>query len=238
MIRVVFFDLYGTLAGWQPAGATIQREAAAALGVTVDAKAIDRAYPTANAFMDSENARELLATRTQAERDSFFARYEQTLLAAAGSDVTLEVASDIWTHVRDTPKRMGPYDDAKLTLERLRRLDLALGVISNMGSDLERLLDGMGLLPLLDVIVSSGEAGVSKPHGAIFRLALAKAGVAPDEALHVGDGYDSDVVGSRKAGMHALLLLRDAAADAPDDCPVVGSLVDVPTYLEAHHRIS
>jgi FMN phosphatase YigB (HAD superfamily) len=52
MIQAVFFDFYGTLAGWEPAAGDIQRRSAAAEGLDVDADAIEQAYPRANALLD------------------------------------------------------------------------------------------------------------------------------------------------------------------------------------------
>ena len=235
MIRAVFFDFYGTLAGWQPPGSEIQHQAAAEEGVALDQNAVERAYPTANTLMDRENAIQPLATRGRAKRDAFFARYEQTLLSAAGCEVPLDVAARIWERVRDAPKRLGLYADAIPALEALKGAGLPLGVISNMGPELERLLADLGLGGYVDVAMSSGEAGVSKPHARIFQAALAKVGVRPTEALHVGDGYESDVVGARNAGVHPLLLLRDESQRAPVACAAVRSLADILPYLVAEH---
>jgi len=66
------------------------------------------------------------------------------------------------------------------------------------------------------VVLDSALVGVEKPDPAIFRAALAAIGVAPAEALYVGDLYDVDVVGARAAGMEAVLLLPDAAGPGPD----------------------
>jgi len=60
--------------------------------------------------------------------------------------------------------------------------------------------------------VISCEAGVEKPGSGIFETALSAMGVAPDEALHVGDDLVSDYEGSRAAGMHGVLLVRHGRA--------------------------
>ena len=43
-------------------------------------------------------------------------------------------------------------------------------------------------------IVVSGEVGLAKPDPRIFRLALERAGVAPHEAVYIGDLYSVDVL--------------------------------------------
>jgi FMN phosphatase YigB (HAD superfamily) len=47
---------------------------------------------------------------------------------------------------------------------------------------------------------------VEKPDPRIFRLALERAGVGPDEAVYVGDLYSVDIRGARAAGIEAVLL--------------------------------
>ena len=49
-------------------------------------------------------------------------------------------------------------------------------------------------------MIDSALVGVEKPDPAIFRAALEALGVAPEEALYVGDLYEVDVVGARAAG--------------------------------------
>lgn len=232
MIRAVFFDFYGTLATWAPAAAEIQRDAAKAEGVPVDTIKVTRAYPAANAMLDRENAAIPLASRSTAERDTFFTSYEQLLLSTAGVTVDRALAARIWQRVRAAPKELALYPGALETLAQLRERDLIVGVISNMGRELDAHVAQLGLADHASVWVSSAEAGVAKPHLGIFTLALTKAGVEAREALHVGDGYESDVLGAQAAGMHALLLLHDGAP-APEGVAAARGLSEVvPRVLE------
>ena len=233
MIRAVFFDFYGTLAGWEPVAGDIQRQSAAAEGLEIDAAAIERAYPTANAMFDRENAIMRLASRTPEQREAFLAEYEQTLLAIAGYDVSIKMAHAIWLRVRSAPKELGLYPDARSTLKAIREQGLSIGVISNMGTDLPNYLENMGISPFVDASVSSGEVGVAKPHPAVFQAALNKVGVSAANALHVGDGYESDVLGAASAGLSALYLQRDPAAGVPGTHPIVRALAEVPAYVQA-----
>ncbi|MCL6642916.1 MAG: HAD family hydrolase [Candidatus Bipolaricaulota bacterium] len=77
-----------------------------------------------------------------------------------------------------------------------------LGIISNGPSDLQRYkLRLFELEREFDPIVISGEIGVAKPDQKIFRYALERAGVSPEEALYVGDSPVYDIVGAKGAGM-------------------------------------
>ena len=79
----------------------------------------------------------------------------------------------------------------------------------------------------------SADVGAEKPHPPIFLAALQRAGCAPDEALHVGDQYHSDVVGARNVGITPLLLDRTGLLDpARYDVPVIRSLMETAEHLE------
>ena len=116
------------------------------------------------------------------------------------------------------------------TLHELRRRGYRLGVISNSDGRVERLLEDVGLLPHFEFVIDSGRAGMEKPDPRIFHLGLDALGVAPDEAVYVGDVYEIDVAGARAAGMRAILL------DPLDrlghlDCERVTALHELPERL-------
>jgi putative hydrolase of the HAD superfamily len=102
------------------------------------------------------------------------------------------------------------FDDVPAALEALRRRGLRLAVISNWDERLPRLLRNLALASSFDTIVTSHAAGVEKPRPEIFRLALERLAVEPQDALHVGDSAREDVEGALAAGMHALRLERSA----------------------------
>ena len=57
-------------------------------------------------------------------------------------------------------------------------------------------------------VVSADTVRAYKPHREIFDKALRISGCAPSEVVHIGDSYDTDVVGARGAGIRPVLLLR------------------------------
>jgi putative hydrolase of the HAD superfamily len=92
--------------------------------------------------------------------------------------------------------RFEPLPGVLDTIARLRAHGLALAVVSNWDETLPERLEEFDV----DVVVSSAEAGASKPDPAVFRLALERLGVRPERALHVGDS-PADEEGARAAGM-------------------------------------
>lgn len=114
-------------------------------------------------------------------------------------------------------------------LMALRTAGYILGVVSNSDGRVAQLLDRAGLLPHFDFVIDSTEVGMEKPDPRIFELACERAGVAPAEAIHVGDIYEIDVEGARAAGVKAVLFERGEATDT--DCPRISSLRELPVLL-------
>ncbi len=111
-----------------------------------------------------------------------------------------------------------PNPQAPAVLERLQSLDLAVGMISNSDGSIERMITKEGLASYFRFILDSRVVGVEKPDPRIFQMALERAGVSPAEAVYIGDLYSIDVVGSRAAGLDAILL-DPAGLWGHVDCP-------------------
>ncbi len=91
-------------------------------------------------------------------------------------------------------------------LARLHEAGFRLGVVSNSDGRADEALVAAGLRDHFEVVVDSQLVGCEKPDPRIFLLALEQMGARPDEALYVGDIYEVDVVGARRAGMDVVLL--------------------------------
>ena len=233
MTKAVFFDLYGTLAGFRPSRYEIQSAACAEFGIQVTPDGIVRGYARADAYMAEQNTIRPLRERGGEGRDRFMAEYERMVLRGCDVDVTPERALEIWRRIRRVPYDLAPFDDVVPALELLKSRGLALGLISNMNRDGGELAATLGLAAFLDFTVTSADVGAEKPHPAIFRAALARAGVAPHEAVHVGDQPASDVEGARRVGIRPVLMDRDGNHPAFQDCPRIESLAELPRLLES-----
>jgi putative hydrolase of the HAD superfamily len=99
------------------------------------------------------------------------------------------------------------YDDALPVLDYLRARELRIGLLSNSSRDLDEFVAHHGLV--VDAVLTSYAHGKSKPHETIFRALLERLGVAPAEAVMVGDTIEDDVDGAIAIGMRALLLDRE-----------------------------
>ena len=107
------------------------------------------------------------------------------------------------------------FSDATPTLEGLRgRVKLA--VLSNADrSYLYPLLEHHGVASYFDAVRCSEETRSYKPHPGIFEQTLEALGVAPDEAVQVGDTLQEDVLGAKLVGMRTVWVSRSGAAADP-----------------------
>ena len=70
---------------------------------------------------------------------------------------------------------------------------------------------GGGIIEYFDSVTISAEEGVMKPDPRIYRIALARAGVQPDEALFIDDAL-RNIEGARACGMGTLHYVGPVAA--------------------------
>ena len=130
----------------------------------------------------------------------------------------------------ENPESFRLYPGARDLLARLREHGLALGVISNWSARLPRLLRALELETCFDFVVCSALEGVEKPDPRIFELALERAGVAAERALHAGDHPEKDVAGARAVGLQAVRVEhREGAPEGASPC--VHSLSELEAFI-------
>lgn len=112
--------------------------------------------------------------------------------------------ADVWHEYLGTPNTE--------LIEYTRRLRprYRTGILSNsfVGAR-EKEQAAYGFEDLVDDIIYSHEAGMSKPDPRIYALACARLGVRPDESVFVDD-TDYCVAGAREVGMHAVHFQHNA----------------------------
>ena len=231
MIQAIFFDVYGTLAGFRPSRFEIQSQACSRFGIELTPEGVLRGYALADAFMSEQNAVRPVRMMDYEERARFFGEYERRVLRGCGFDVTVEQAMAIWRAVRSVPYGMARYDDVLPALDLLKQQGFTLGLISNMNSPANDLMEDMGLTPYMDFAVTSGEVGVEKPSAPIFEEAIRRSGSAPEDAIHVGDQLTSDVAGAMNAGIRPVLIDRDRNHVGYAACPRIETLMELPATV-------
>jgi 2-haloacid dehalogenase len=133
-------------------------------------------------------------------------------------------------------ERLGAYPDARPTLERLRAAGLRLAILSNGAPRMLGTAAGSaGLAPLLDAVLSIEEVGTYKPAPAVYRLALDRLKLWPNEILFVSaNGWDA--CGAKAAGLRVAWCNRagQPAERIPDEPDVeIRTLAEIPALVGA-----
>jgi putative hydrolase of the HAD superfamily len=154
-------------------------------------------------------------------------RCAHVLRAALPASSRLEAISEAdLTEALLAALRFEAYDDAAAALRRARERGQRVAVVSNWDCSLSEVLERVGLAGWLDAVLTSAQVGAAKPSPIMFERALAQFGVAPEEALHVGDSVAEDVQGARAAAIRVLLLAREGRP-APPGVATIASLADL-----------
>ena len=168
-------------------------------------------------------------TRSDAESRQFWYWVYATFLELLGVSEPGDLPRKLYGEfVKHETYRL--YADSLPALRALRERGVLLGVISNWEDWLEQLLGHLEIDAFFAATVISGRAGVEKPDPRIFALALESLGLAPHEAVHVGDSVRHDVEGARGAGLLPVLVDR-LGQQPPGDYLCVADLTHLPDLL-------
>jgi len=188
MVKLVIFDLDGTLLNSTDAILESFRLAAEALGLDIDLEEVRRSLG--------------MPSRAILERS----------LRSAADEGALERFLELRRELHNQlVLKCELFEDAVPTLRDLRSRGLLLALASsNRRGRLEAVLERHGLSALFDAVVSYEDVRRGKPHPDMVLKVLEELGVRPDEAVMVGDA-ESDVLCARRAGVRAVLIDRSGS---------------------------
>jgi putative hydrolase of the HAD superfamily len=179
------------------------------------AVAADHGLPLEEAAVDAAIAAAVRAVEwpsdwtDPATQRGFWVGFYERVLADLGHHQGMELAEALFAAFSD-PAGYRLFDDVRPALEELAGRGVALGVVSNFEPWLEDVLALQGVDHLFATVAVSGTLGVAKPDPEIFKAALAEAGAAPEQTVHVGDQPVNDVAAARAVGITPVLIDRFA----------------------------
>jgi HAD superfamily hydrolase (TIGR01549 family) len=135
--------------------------------------------------------------------------------------------------IRDElPSFIEPDPEMKRALERLRRANLRLALVTNGGPTQRRKLAAARLPEsMFATIVVSGELGHAKPSPVIFQRALATLAVGPEHAVMIGDSPREDIEGAAALQIATCWIAHDRTW--PGDRPPPNAIArDLPRAVE------
>jgi putative hydrolase of the HAD superfamily len=232
----VIFDWGGTLTPWHEVDLPEQWRVFAreVHGVALD----DPDMPAADLAEAERLAARILEAETAAwrrGRDGHTSATLEQVLDDAGVDaehdrhhLALAAYRRFWEPHTHTDPQVRPL------WEGLRERGILVGVLSNTiwsRAYHREVFERDGVLDLVDGDVYSSEIDCVKPHPEAFLAACESVGVAPEDAVYVGDRLFEDVHGPHQVGMRAIWVPH---SDIPADQRVQ---VDVTPDAEAHELL-
>ena len=212
MIKAVFFDFYQTLGVWGQSLRPRVEKIAARYACEIEWERYDTAR--GNLYADASGSdpmtHDLLETMQQ-----IIESYRDFLAALGVRDYLDQMTWELLQseHSLFAANAATLYDDTVPTLQHLRDKGFKLAIVSNWDTPLDPLTERLGIADYFDAITSSHDERVrsAKPDSHIFNYTLAALGVSAEETVHVGDTYEADVIGARRAGIHPIFIDRDSS---------------------------
>lgn len=231
MVRAVLFDAAGTLLRVHPSVGEIYAREAKCFGVHVPAAAIDEAFVAVwRALRPYADGSTPFHTSEVIERawwrNLVGQTFEKTCGIVAFGDGFDEFFDSLYRRF-EQPDVWRLFDDVLPTLDGLREQRIPLAVVSNWDSRLPRLLDALNIAQQFQFVLTSAEAGVSKPSPLIFRQAVERLGFQPHEVLHIGDSLEDDVLAAQRAGLRGLHLRRTGTNKNSSCETTIRSLIEI-----------
>ncbi|HET6204000.1 MAG TPA: HAD-IA family hydrolase [Planctomycetota bacterium] len=203
-VRAVFFDAGNTLFREHPMRWEIYASVAREFGMRFDADRMRAEMIRAHAALPIRVDGSFRYT------NGWFRAYVAEVfrpLGAAEAELPA-IAERLFATFRDR-RSFFVFPEVDEVTRALRARGLVLAVISNWSPRLPRLLEDLSLADRFDFTLCSAIEEVEKPDPEIFARALARGGVEPAEAVHVGDSAEKDVAGALAAGIAPALLDRE-----------------------------
>ena len=161
-------------------------------------------------------------------------RFRRPLSVGQGLDVTVNLCLRMSDAFLDScADKPGVVDGAHELMDYLRKKGYRMHMCSNGFHEVQyKKLKACGLKDYFDTVILSEDAGANKPSQQFFDYAFKISGASPDNTLMIGDNFDTDILGAKRAGLDVLFFNRFPDYPAPQ--PVnyeVTSLRDIMKLL-------
>jgi putative hydrolase of the HAD superfamily len=199
-LRAVVFDVDFTIAEPGPdLGPEGYRRVGERYGLTLDPRRYDDARRAALATLERHPELD--------HDEELWVLFTERIIQGMGGVGDTHAAAVELTRAWEHAAHFELYPDVRSAFDELRTHGLKVGLLSNTARDLDVFVKHHALR--VDALLTSRSHGKTKPHESIFLQLLGLLGVAPTEAVMVGDSVEDDIDGARRVGMRALLVDRE-----------------------------
>ena len=218
MIRVVTFDVGGTLIRPYPSVGAIYATAGQRFGLRAAPARLDEAFRNAWERRDRSG-------RNRPDGREWWRTLVFQVLDEVGFHGARVPCFDACYEAFAHARAWRVFDDVRPTLERLHAMEISLGLISNWDERLPGLLEELELARYFDWLLVSAVEGIQKPDLRLFERACRLAARPATEILHVGDDPEEDLRAARDAGMAGVLVDRAGRHGGQESVRHLGAIV-------------
>lgn len=236
-VHAVLLDAFGTIIHPEPGWEGLRRECLTIVHGTWTGRAVpvDRFLAAYEAARAAQHAQ----MRDGYREFDFPARFADTM-HRCGAPTREAEAWGLLAHERYHRFQQGlihAYDAPGPALAALKDAGHKLVLVSNYnhGGVVRDALRRLGILAPFDAVIVSGEVGYLKPSPRIFEAALEAVGVAPEEAVMVGNDIENDIIAPKRLGMRTIWTPYPRESPPPSHPAadaVVSRLAELPKAIE------
>ncbi len=125
------------------------------------------------------------------------------------------------------------YPDVKEILENVKQTGLKIGLVTTAYEyEIDLILKKVGVQKQsFDVVVGADTVKEVKPHPHVFKYALEKLNVKPEETLFIGDSVEIDYTPSEDVGMKAVLIKREGSDCKIQNMRIIRNLREISRFM-------
>lgn len=203
LLKLITFDVTGTLMVQRPPISVKYIEAAKRFGVSVNNEDLMPIFKTQYKALDAlhPNFGRDSGIGWEAWWTTIVVNVFKSAASHSDEDSLKKLASHLIEEYK-TSRCWALSEGAIEILDLIKSRKIHMGVISNYDERLEMILKDLGIHSHFNFILTSYSVGVMKPDKKIFDFARAqgKEIVHPDNCMHIGNSMKYDYVGAKNAG--------------------------------------
>lgn len=144
------------------------------------------------------------------------------------SDESINRMADLY--LQHLPNHNHLFPNCIEVLDLLKN-DYQLHLITNGFDEVQsHKVNNSGLKNYFPYMLTAETAGIKKPDPRIFQRALKDTGATPENSVMIGDSYEADILGARRAGLRTIWF-RTTQEEIPEGEMVVQDLADIYSLL-------
>lgn len=152
-----------------------------------------------------------LSKRVDKKDELRSARFEATLayFGLSSPELALKIGT---AYLKVAPRQNTLMPRTIELLEYLKTKDYRMAIVTNGFAEVQTVkMDYSGLNDYFDRVITSESCGYLKPRPEIFHHALSSMHAKKSETLMIGDDWETDIMGARKAGIDQVFINRHKA---------------------------